>query len=376
MWRSLAVCWLICVASAAWAASWTAVSADFQRASGTLERIDAQGIAIRQRDGLRELPWKQVLLLRQENVTAPAQPEPFVLFLRNGQRLAGRPVAMTADALTWRSSVGETTVPLQKLRGWARTGEELPTTKTDDLLVLVNGDRLTGIVDAAGDGLSLDHGQGAAKVQWDMVRSVTLSEVGEAAEATGGLLVKLADGSVLQATQVSAAGQKLSIAYGVDQQLAVDVDGVTQIENRQSEAVLLAWQTPQSATYTPYLEMAGQTPAPAFTVRDEYVVGPRVYIDVLVVRPRTVLVYKSPLDGELFLQYAAAAPTPVTDMALTVRVGEKPPLEKTGINSTEPGDPLRIPVGKGDTVTIEVNYGANLDAGDEMVLLNAALIRR
>lgn len=374
MWRILVTVMLMTAAIAS-ADPWTVVTSDFRQGTGTLQRVSGDGIVLRQRDAVHELPWSNVLLLRQQNVSAPAEPEPFVLHLRNGQRLSGRPAAMDAESITWRSGLGEMKLPLEALRGWARTGVDLPATATDDLLVLSNGDELRGIVDGAPNGLAVDHGAGVANVAWDSIRSITLAEVGEAPAAAGGLLVRLSNGSTMLARQITGKGDQLTITDGGNQQLNVALEGVAHIENRAGQTTFLAWQNPQSARYTPYLAI-GDTSEPAITIEEELTIGSRVFANVLKVRPQTTLEYQAPADGEFHLEYAAAHPGPLTDMTLTITAGDKPVAERKNVNSAAVAEPVRVPVTKGQSVRIDVGYGANFDADDEMLLLNAAFIGR
>lgn len=357
------------------AGPWTVVTSDFRQSTGTLERVDASGIALRQRSGVQELPWRDVLLLRQENVAAPAEPEPFVLHLRNGQRLAGRPAAIDADNILWRSGLGEMKLALESIHGWAKAGEDLPATTNEDLLVLANGDTLRGIVDAGEDGLAVDHGTGVATVKWDAIRSVTLAEIGDVKPASGGLIIKLANGSAMRAKELVSKGAQLLITDSSGQQLPMTFEAVAHIENRAGDTSLLAWQTPEQVSYTPYLAFSDAT-GPAITMQDELAIGQLVFVNVMRVRPHTILRYTAPADGELHLQYAAAQPGPLTDMTITVRMGENTVVEKTGVNAASPAEPARASVKAGEIVTIDVGYGANFDAGDEMLLLNAAFTKR
>src|SRR5207245_2803605 len=74
----------------------------------------------------------------------------YTLYLTSGDRVGGEPVALANDQITWRSpAAGDLTISVKDLRGLIK-GQETPPqfdpNRTEDVVLLSNGDNVKGIV--------------------------------------------------------------------------------------------------------------------------------------------------------------------------------------------------------------------------------------
>ena len=108
------------------------------------------------------MPWPEVVSLEQRSVASVKTSDAFVLYTRNGQRLAGEPDSMSDDKLTWKSSLlSSVQVPLEEVSSIGRAGAAMPpAVDKEDRVVLQNGDVLTGVIEKGDGGIVLQKGDG------------------------------------------------------------------------------------------------------------------------------------------------------------------------------------------------------------------------
>lgn len=192
---------------------------------------------------IRELPMAAVLAIVQgrEGELSRSARTPILrrnrglLHLRDGRRipgdLSGVPAA-SADAVAWvRTPVGDMDVPLEDIRLLVPSLLQDPGAfdlADGDRVVLTNGDRLDGFVDAITDRLSVLVGEGAderrVEVPLDRVAAVRL--VASAAEP-GTMRAWFADGLVIDAASIRA-GEIEDNPRSLD----VELDGRTVLGDR------------------------------------------------------------------------------------------------------------------------------------------------
>jgi hypothetical protein len=379
--RYLAFCvalFLTSLASVA-SAAWSVTTSDFAEISGDLKIMSGQGITL-QREGQApiDIPWDRIVQLRQLDPVVPNAPEPFILYLRDGQRLTGRPTALTDEKLTWRNPIfGPGTFALQNIRGWARADVPLPDSDgKEDMVILANRDELRGVVDAADSGIKLQQGANTASVAWDNIRAVTLADVGGSQPAPSRLRLRCTDGSVYLAQQAQSRAGKLELFSVLRQEAAIPLQSVLSIENHAGKVTFLSWLQPAELQYTPYVSFAPAQKPTGMRILEDQRIGEHSYANVVELRPRSALKYTSPADGMFHLRYAAGAAGELTDMAVRIAIGPKVLQEYPSVRSPIPSGPIEVAMNKGDTVTIEVDYGANFDAQDFLWLLEAAFITK
>ena len=122
--------------------------------------------------------------------------------LVDGQRLPGQlvPTAGGGEAIVWEhASFGEITIALEDIAVMARSAAAHDALsggeRTEDELLLVNGDRLSGFVIELGEPVEIETATGVVRVEHDRVAGAALSNP---REEMSGMIVWLADGTVAQ----------------------------------------------------------------------------------------------------------------------------------------------------------------------------------
>lgn len=379
-WVSLVAWVMMLPAGLAWGGGWSVTTADFRQESGELAEVSAQGVTLKEEGGVsRQIAWESIVVMRGPETEGAKSSEPFVLVLRSGQNLAGRPVSLADDKLTWRSELlGTSTVPVEEVRGWTKAEMGLPKVNAkEDYVQLANRDELRGVIDGAEGGVKVQQGAKASgTLKWEAIAAVVLADVGGGGTTpAGGLWVGTVDGSVFCADAIERKGEQLELQLGGKVVAKLPVSGVRQIQNRKGKVSFLAWQEPASLSYAPYTQFGTEKPA-GMKVLDEVELGNETFVNVMQIRPKTTLAYSAPADGRLHFRYAAAEVGELTDMALKVTVGEKVVHEVKGYRSPTPGKAVEVPVKKGEMVSFELDYGANFDSQDHLDLLEAAFVAK
>jgi hypothetical protein len=170
------------------------------------------------------------------------------------------PTAGGGEAIVWEhASFGEITIALEDIAVMARSAaahEALAESgRTEDELLLVNGDRLSGFVIELGEPVEIETESGVVRVEHDRVAGAALSNP---REAMSGMIVWLADGTVAQvdtALTETSGVISLSLKSGQSAQyelrwlegLSFEADGIVAlhsldpIEERGLNEGLYAW---------------------------------------------------------------------------------------------------------------------------------------
>ena len=122
---------------------------------------------------------------------------------RDGSRFFGDIVSGDEEKVVVRHALlGELAIPLEAIAGIAgpsngpaETATAPPQDETRDVIVLANGDRLSGTVERIGaDGVKLSVGDATRDLGWDVARDVRLAATGDA-PARPAAIVELVDGA-------------------------------------------------------------------------------------------------------------------------------------------------------------------------------------
>lgn len=146
------------------------------------------------------LAWDACLGMMVERMSAAQMDRSQgTLVLADGQRVRGT-LQVATEGVRWKSRwLGQQPVRPEGMRALIVQGDDAPVATQADLVVLVNGDRMEGVVagiDPAG--VRLERGAGSERTEltlpWDRVRSISFVGVEQPAPA---VRVWLTDGSVL-----------------------------------------------------------------------------------------------------------------------------------------------------------------------------------
>ena len=123
---------------------WILTTADFKSETVSLKSIDDAGIHVPGDGGAeRVVAMDRFLQLDRVGGSRAAAPKLF-LWLTNGDHLAGAPLGISGESLSWRCpGFGDLSFPLNRVRAIQRAGQPAPVngnSRTEDVLSLANGD--------------------------------------------------------------------------------------------------------------------------------------------------------------------------------------------------------------------------------------------
>jgi len=148
------------------------------------------------------VPRSECLGLIADHVRPSPPPDSGLLIFADGQRLPGR-AELDDGQLVWvHEKFGAVSIDLEKVQSIAfEPGRIATVAGAEDVVVLLNGDRLEGVVASLGTTVMLERGTGAIRsnVSIPLERIATLSLVTPPRPASGSRLW-LANGSVLDVT--------------------------------------------------------------------------------------------------------------------------------------------------------------------------------
>ena len=361
----------------AWGETWSVLTADFAHINGELQNMDAGGVGILPAGGTaRRLEWKEVIWV-EKNAPRSSANKGFILIGRDGRKLVGTPGKIANDKMVMTGDLlGEIAVPMDQVKGLARGGGALPeAVGTEDLVMLTNRDELRGIVgEADAAGIVLQQGGNSTTVAWDNVKAIVLANVAGTDVKGGGLRLTFADGSLWPVESLSVSSGQAKLILAGQAEVNVPVDNIVAIANAAGRVSWLAMLKPMDARYTPYTRFTDQ-PAKAWELLDDWKSAEGICHNVIALRPNSLLKYAAPVDGQFHMRYACDKPGSLTNMTLSVTVGDKKVFEQKNIREAAPAAAVDIPVRQGEAVAIRVDYGTNLDAQDRLLLIDAGFVR-
>jgi hypothetical protein len=239
---------------------------------GPLASLDADAAVL----GRRKVPLAEMLSLRQEGAALPELPHGEQVILASGSRFQAARVRLDDEKLTFRhpdlgGSVSAPQSAVAMIWRVAPNGSAGPEAvrrrllagrRTSDLVVLRNGDSLTGTVVAIGASVEVEQDGRTRAVPWEQVSAVAFSTdgakkrpevkgtrwrvaVAPAEDAPGGRFT-------VSAPTVTDGTFKATTGFG--EKLAVPVERVVSLEPISTRAVSLSTLKPAKYQYFPYLD--------------------------------------------------------------------------------------------------------------------------
>ncbi len=208
-----------------------------------------------------------------------------VVELIDGQRLPGTPGTPDAgsdETFQWQvTDDASVDLPLERIARiiypWAGIHRHtLPRTATEDLLVLINGDELSGFLASVGDVATIEIGEEAIQIEQQRIAGIVLANPKE--RPTGAMLW-LDDGSVLRASTMITRSDLIFIESDLGVRIAPQIAHIRAIAYEAARIIPLSTLSP-----------TGQAP-----------VGDRWRADPIVLRthPDDLLAAESPALGAL-----------------------------------------------------------------------------
>lgn len=383
-------------------------TADLQPLAGRLVSFDDKaGLTVADAEGkTRTVPAADLIALSLPEAGAPAPAGSAIVFLRNGDVVAGAIAGGDENNLRMRLAEGLTLeIPLTEIGAVgtnAATDREarwpaaaLAAPPAEDRLLLANGDAAAGLITGFADDsvlVSPAAGGAARPYKLDRVARIVLSKVGDPAglkPGQTGLRLRLADGSVLTAAAWSITPETAAITLPSGAKLAgLKIAMIEAVSTVNGRAVHLSDLEPTEAVQTPFLESAPPSPP----VRDRNVLGGPLSVNGRRhhkgwgVQSKTRLTfataggYKRFVSGFGIDDRVAGVTDPATgepyaDCVFRVYVDGKLRFEKAGVRWGRSHPRIELDVTGAKTITLEVDYGANDGIQDRADWVDCVLIR-
>jgi hypothetical protein len=376
------------------AETWSLTTADLTTDAVTLQAAGTDGLKVAAALGgtERDVPMDRFVDLVRA-VPAAQRTGKFDLVLLGGERVNGGPVAIKGDAMVWQSpGIGEVPIPLRLTAALVKAdGKPLLDQRREDEVVLANGDVVRGAVtDLTADKVVIKVGDDETPVPFASVASVGFASTAPpaAGKQKPSFRVKLDEGSTVPATAVRLAGDKLELTFGTGAAAAtkaVPLARIAQIEQVNGPVAFLTARPPTENVYTPYLgtdqrflaRFNADFDGTPIRFRD------RVFPRSIAAHSYSKIVWS--LDAGAYAAFrtryaldpkaGTGSATGEGDVTVRVKLDDKVVHEQAGVRGGVLSPPVVVELGKAKTLTLEVDYGRQMDSNDRLNWLSPALLR-
>jgi hypothetical protein len=310
--------------------------------------------------------------------------------LTNGDSFFATVVSNGAEAVVLHShQLGTITIPLERIGRVDSADAVAPEfrdsvmwfdrieAKSDDLLVLTNGDLLRGLVsEITSDGIQLDAQTGPSMVPHRLVVSARLANpMSEPSQK--GARIELVGGARLTLRELRVSEGNVSGRTADGSSVEFDDGFLDSIEPIGGRWQWLADLDVSSASHVPMLNLDWGFKLGANVLAQPIRVAGKQFEHGIGVHSRSSLVYA--LSGE----YAAFethfglddSAGPLADVDVFVHVDGKPRYARRGVTAGELFGPVRIDVSDAKRIELFVDYGENGDVQDRFNWVEPGLVR-
>lgn len=366
------------------AAGWTLTTADFHSQGVTLNSIDALGVHVTTSTAeVKVIAFEQFLDIgRPLLVTQPGGR--FVLYFASGDLIGGEPVGIKGNDLVWNHpALGEISLPMKKLAGMSRPGlHPLDARRKEDVITLANGDTLRGIIaDFAAGKVTVQTEAGSSEVPIASVNQINFAVAPGVVVPVNGFRVRLDDGSAIIATSIKVADEKIEVVLGKDSIHSMDLARVASIEQVNGPVSWLSSRPMSENLYVPFIGTPHTGAAKMdhnWTGADPIRFGSQQFAHGIGVHSYSRLSWD--LDGtfEAFrTRYAIDTQEANTRADVTVRIllDGKPAYEQVHVRAGTLSPVIIEDLKGAKKLTLEVDYGDNMDTQDRMNWIEPALLK-
>ncbi len=360
------------------------MTADLRTEAATLKSIDAAGVHVIVNAAERVVPLGQFVELSRSLPLVPLSGR-FALQLAGGDRIGGEPVGVRGEQLIWKSPVvGDTEVSMRLLTGLTRPdGAIRDERRKDDVVTLSNGDTVHGTVaDFSPTKITLQTDSGPSDVPLDSLVSIAFASTAPGGHDKPGFRIRLDDGSSLLGSEVTADDAAIALTLpGKGGARSIDLAHVTGIEQVNGPVSWLSSRVPSQSVYVPYLGSGQSYPA---RMNTNYAGQPiffkdRQYLRGIGVHSYSKLVY--PLDGKTYSAFRTRyaidpdARGGVADVTVRIKLDDKVVHEREHFRAGELSPAVVVSLNGATSLTLEVDYGANMDSEDRLNWIEPALLK-
>ncbi len=345
-----------------------------------MNAIDADGLHVSRSGGTDEVVALGRFLQLSRNMPE-AKGEKFTLFLANGDRLAGEPIALKQDVLAWKSTLlGEMSIPLRLVRALTAVGKTpAEERRKEDVVVLGNGDTVRGIVTGLTDGKLTVQSEGAPTgVPLASIATVSFAVTGSPPPATPGFRVRLDDGTAFTTLGPVLRDGSLSVTIAKEPTKQVALAHVVGIEQVNGPVSWLSSRLPSEDLYVPFF---GNTPTwPAKMDRNvdgsEIRFNDQSFAHGIGVHAFSRLSW--PLDGSFAAfrtRFAIAGDAPLADVMVRVYLDDKVVYQQAHFRAGTLSPVIVEDLKGASKLSLEVDFGSSGDTQDRLTWIEPALLR-
>ncbi len=302
------------------------------------------------------------------------------LMTRNGESMSGRLLGSNGETLRFQDALylDVVVVPLDEVVAVTAMDRQVPhgPRPSSDEAILSNGDRVTGFfLEAVEDAVVFESDAGTeVRVPIDALTSLRLADVGspeiqQSADATPNARVRLVGGVTLLVKSLRVSGDQMSFVRGTTS-YTKPASALLAAEPIDAGVTWMADLAPTEATHQPYLSAF----SPPHLVGGLTASGQSRSI---VVRPRGSVAFEVPAGDVERLVMRVRIENETARLAnadVRVLVDGTVAFERLSLAAADGTIDVAADVKPGQTVTLAVDYGQNLDVEDAVVFIRPAFL--
>jgi hypothetical protein len=362
---------------------WQVMTGDFKTRPMMVDRIDDQNVITdNQEDADRVSLDTFVQATRSVKID---QPNGLVLCLAGGDRLIGQPRKLDGQSLVWfAAGVGEVRVPIEQALGILRdkaADPRLDAERGEDVMLLLNGDTVRGIVTAFAErSITITPtGGDAIEVPVDSIRELLLATPpqGRGDRTSAAFTLRLTTGSVLSCQSLALEDEKITVNVAGGAKASLPTSIVASIEHTAGPVAWLSTRTPSEVVYTPYFT-GDFTPKMDKTVTGEPIrLGNQLIQRGIGMHSRTRMTFPvSEGDKSFRTRYAIDPALGYANVDVRVLIDGKMIHENKGFKAGDLSPVVEADLAGAKSITLEVDYGQGYDIQDRLTWIEPAILRQ
>ena len=380
---SLGLCAML--AGSALGATWTLTTADFQTRLVNLGNVDPAGIHMTPAGGgdAEVVPFNQFLELSRALPPSMGSGK-FTLFLLGGDSINGEPIGIKGNDLIWSNpTLGEIPISMKQLVTMTRPGgQPADVRRREDVVTLSNGDTLRGIIATIADGkVTVQADAGNNSIPISSIGQINFAASGGTASSAVGFRVRLDDGSAIVSSALVINGEKIELTLGKDVTRTIDLARVAAIEQVNGPVSWLSSRPTIESVYIPFIGTPKNDVAKMnrnWTGLDPIRFGSQEFAHGIGVHSYSRISWT--LDGQFATfrtRYAIDTKEANTKADVTVRVllDGKVVYEQQHVRAGAMSPVVQQALGTAKKLTLEVDYGDNMDTQDRMNWIEPAVLK-
>lgn len=364
---------------------WTLTTADFHTQAVALKSIDSAGVHVAPAAGGPEavVPFDEFLDISRPQAATQSGGK-FVLHLLGDDQLTGEPLSIQGNDLLWNSpELGEISLPMKGLIAITRPGATPPENRgREDVITLANGDTLHGILGGFSEGkTTMQTDAGNSDVPIVSVNEIDFAASSAKVSAAPGFHVRFDDGSSAVASAVKVEGDKAELSFGKGAAHTVDLNRIVAIEQVNGP---VSWLTSRPLTENVYIPLIGAPRSGAAKMNRTWEgfepirFGSQAYAHGIGTHSYSRLSWA--LDGKYAAfrtRYAIDTKDANAKADVTVRIllDGKVAYEQPHVRAGALSPIVALDLGSAKQLTLEVDYGDNLDTQDRFNWIEPALLK-